>query len=60
MTNYLYSEDSKDFTKHQKQPELKSASPGPSKMSLNFILGYGAALSILKTTKFGKFEFLLN
>ena len=60
MTNYLYSEESKDFTKRQKQPDLKLAIPGPSKMSMKFILGYSAALRVIKSKSIGKMEFLLN
>lgn len=60
MMNYLYSENSKDFTKHQKQPDLKSAIPGPSQMTMKFILGYGAALRVLKSQSLGKLELLLN
>jgi hypothetical protein len=60
MINHLYSEDSKDFTKHQKQPGLKSAIPGPSQMTMKFIFGYSAALSVIKSKSLGKLEFLLN
>lgn len=60
MINHFYSEDSKDFTKHQKQPDLKSADLGPSLMAMKFILGYSAALSVLKSKSLGKLELLLN
>lgn len=60
MINYPYSKDSKDFIKHQKQPDLKQAIPEPSKMTMKFILGYGAALSVIKSKSIGKMEILLN
>lgn len=60
MTNYFYSEESKEFTKHQKQPDLKLAKLGPSTLTMKFILGYGAALSVIKSKSIGTVEFLLN
>ena len=60
MINYFYSENSKDFTKHQKQADPKSAITGPSIMTMKFILGYNAALSVLKSKSIGKLKFLLN
>ena len=60
MTNYFYSEEFKDLPKSQKKKEIKPAVIGPSKIALQFILGYGAALSIIKTEYLGNMKILLN
>lgn len=60
MTNFFYSEDHKSFPKNQKQQELKPNHRGPSALTMKFILGYGAALSVLKTESIGNMKILLN
>lgn len=62
MANEIYFENYQDFPKHKdKHDEAKPILPkGPSKMTMIFILGYGAALSIMKTKKYGNIKLLLN
>jgi hypothetical protein len=60
MTNYFYPEESKDFPKSQKRKDAKQASPAPSKFAMQFVLGYGAALSIITTDSLGKMKILMN
>jgi len=59
MANYFYPEEFQDFPKNKKRnaPTIKL---GPSKMTVKFILGYGAALKVIKTNKIGSIKILLN
>lgn len=59
MTNYFYSEEFKDFPKSQKQQQ-KLQYTKPSKLSLQFVLGYGAALRVLKSRSIGNMKVLMN
>ena len=60
MANYFYPEEFKDFPKSQKQKDAKNASPAPSKLTVKFVLGYGAALSVIQSDILGKMKILLN
>lgn len=57
MANYFYSEEFQDLSKSQK---TKALNLGPSKMTINFILGYGAALKVMKSSKIGNMKILMN
>lgn len=59
MAKYIYPEEFQDFPKSQKKQAI-CPKVGPSKMTLNFILGYGAALMVIKSAKIGKMKILLN
>lgn len=59
MANYFYSEEFQDFPKSEKKPPPK-LKLGPSKMTMKFILGYGAALSVIKSAQIGNIKILLN
>lgn len=59
MANYFYPEEFQDFPK-SKQNSASALKLRPSKMTVNFILGYGAALKVLKTKKIGNIKILLN
>lgn len=59
MAKYLYPEEFQDFPKSQKKHTI-SPKAGPSKMTLSFILGYGAALIVIKSAKIGSIKILLN
>jgi hypothetical protein len=60
MTNYLYSEEFQDLSKSQKKHDLKPCFTSPSNLTMKFILGYGAALSVIKTSTIGHMKILLN
>jgi hypothetical protein len=60
MTNYLYSEEFQDLLKSQKKQDIKLRLAGPSAFTMKFIMGYGAALSVIKTTSIGSTKILLN
>ena len=60
MTNYFYSEEFKNFPKSQKKQDAKPSPSGPSKLTIQFILGYGAALSVIRTESLGQMKILLN
>ena len=60
MTNYFYSEEFQDFTKSQKKQDTKPRFNGPSKLTMKFILGYGSALSVIKTQSIGSTKIMLN
>ena len=59
MATYFYPEEFQDIPKSQKK-QTKSPKAGPSKLTLNFILGYGAALTVIKSAKIGNMKILLN
>jgi hypothetical protein len=60
MTNYFYPEDFQDLSKSQKKHDLKPRLSVPSELTMKFILGYGAALSVIKTNTIGSTKILLN
>lgn len=60
MTNYFYSEEFQDFPKSQKKQNTKPRFAGPSKLTMQFVLGYGAALSVIKTQSIGSMKILMN
>jgi hypothetical protein len=60
MTNHFYPEEFQDFPKSQKKQEIKPKIAEPSKLTLQFILGYGAALSVFKTHTIGNMKILMN
>ena len=59
MAKYFYPDEFQDFPKSQKKHTTRPKT-GPSKMTLNFILGYGAALTVIKSAKIGNMKILLN
>lgn len=59
MAKYFYPEEFQDFPKSQKKHTIYPQK-GPSKLTLNFIIGYGAALTVLKSAKIGSMKILLN
>ena len=59
MANYFYPEERQDFPKHKKTQPAKH-SKGPSELTLKFILGYGAALTVVKSNKIGNIKILMN
>lgn len=59
MANYFYPEEFQDFP-DSKKINAGSKAAGPSKMTLHFIMGYGAALSIMKSKTIGNIKILLN
>ena len=59
MAKYFYPEEFQDIPKSQKK-KTSHPNEGPSKMTLNFLFGYGAALSVLNSAKIGKMNILLN
>jgi len=60
MAKYFYSEEFQDFPKSKKQQNTKQSYFSPSGLTMKFILGYGAALSVVKTKSIGNLKFLLN
>jgi len=60
MTNYFYSEEFQDFPKSKKQRNTKQSHPLPSHFTMSFIIGYGAALSIIKSKSIGNLKILMN
>lgn len=60
MRNYLYPEDYQDLSKSQKKHDRKPRRYGPSILTMKFIMGYGAALSVIKTNTIGETRILLN
>jgi hypothetical protein len=60
MTNYFYPEDFQDLSKSQKKYDPKPRLAVPSELTMKFILGYGAALSVIKTNTIGNAKILLN
>jgi hypothetical protein len=60
MTNYFYSEDFQDLPKSQKKQDTKTRLHAPSIFTMKIILGYGAALSVMKTNSIGQLKILLN
>ncbi len=59
MTNYFYSEEFQDYPKSEKRQAPKN-NIGPSQLTLKFVIGYGAALSVIKSSKIGNMKILLN
>ena len=60
MTNYFYSEEFQDFPKSKKQQNTKPGQLSPSNLTMKFILGYGAALSVIKSKSLGNMKILMN
>ena len=61
MINHFTPEESQDFLKSKKiTTTVYQNSPKPSASALNFVFGYSAALTILKTMNFGNVKILLN
>jgi len=59
MANYFYSEEFQDYPKSKKRKVTKH-NIGPSQLTLKFVIGYGAALSVIKSSKIGNMKILLN
>jgi hypothetical protein len=61
MINHFTPEESQDFLKNKKiTTKLFQTEPKPSALTMNFVFGYSAALTILKTINFGNVKVLLN
>jgi hypothetical protein len=61
MMNYFTPEETQDYPKKKKiikAPAITGCKPSP--MALQFVFGYAAALSILKTESLGNVNILLN
>ncbi len=60
MAKYVYPEEFQDFPRSEKKECIKPTHMGPSQMTLKFIIGYGAALKVIKSSKLGNMKILLN
>lgn len=61
MSNYFTPEDRQDLPKNTEcTHNIKQKNCRPSAMSIRLVIGYAAALSVVKTKGFGKIKFLLN
>ncbi len=61
MIKYFTPEESKDLPKDQKiSSQIKPSKLRPSKLTMNFIFGYAAALKVIKTDSLGSMNILLN
>jgi hypothetical protein len=60
MTNYFYSEEFQDFPKSKKQQNTKQSQLSPSHFTMSFVLGYSAALSVIKSKSIGNLKILMN
>jgi len=61
MINPFTPEESQDFLKNKKiKTSVFQKTPKPSVLTMNFVFGYSAALTILKTVNFGNVKVLLN
>lgn len=61
MTDYSTPDESQDFLRSRITTDnVFQKLPKPSELTMNFILGYSAALTILKTARFGNVKILLN
>ena len=62
MINDHYFENYQDLPKNKKRSDktVKLLSMSPSKLTMQFILGYGAALTVMKTKKIGDLMLLMN
>ena len=61
MANDLYFENYQDVPKHKKKYDKAGPAPkSPSTMTMIFILGYAAALKVIKTKTVGDIMILLN
>jgi len=62
MINDHYFENYQDFPKNKKKSDkaVKILSFGPSKLTMQFILGYGSALKVMKTKNIGNLMLLMN
>ena len=60
MTNYFYPEEFKDIPKSQRKQDTKPCLAGPSIITMKIILGYGAALKVIKSETIGNVKILLN
>jgi hypothetical protein len=61
MIKYFTPEESKDLPNNQKiNNHIKQTNCQPSKLTLNFVFGYAAALKVIKTDSLGSMNILLN
>ena len=61
MINHFTPKELQDFLKSNNvSTKVSQNSLTPSASALNFVFGYAAALTILKTMNFGKVKILLN
>lgn len=61
MIKYFTPEESKDLPKNQKiSSNIKNKMCQPSKLTMNFVFGYAAALKVIKTDSLGSMNILLN
>ena len=59
MAKYFYPEELQDFPKSKNTKPAKHRI-GPSELTIKFIMGYGAALTVLKSKKIGNIKILMN
>ncbi len=61
MIKYFTPKESKDSPKiNKKTGSKKQNGIGPSKLTMSIILGYSAALKVIKTNTLGNLDILLN
>ena len=61
MIKYFTPEESKEIPQNQKvEKSIKQTGCQPSKLTMKFVLGYAAALKIIKTDSIGNMNILLN
>jgi hypothetical protein len=61
MIKYFTPEESKDIPQNQKlNKSIQQTGCQPSKLTMNFVLGYAAALKVIKTNSLGNMNILLN
>ncbi len=61
MIKYFTPEESKDLPQNQKiNNSIKQTGCQPSKLTMNFVFGYAAALKVIKTDSLGSMNILLN
>jgi len=61
MQNIITPSEFQELIKNKKIPDyLLKPEANPSKMTLSLIMGYSAALNVLKTKNAGKISLLLN
>ena len=60
MANYVYPEEFQDLPKSEPKEYTRLTGIGPSPLTMKLILGYGAALKVIKSRKIGNMKILLN
>jgi hypothetical protein len=61
MIKYFTPEESKDIPHNQTvKNSIEQTGCQPSKLTMNFVMGYAAALKVVKTNSIGNMNILLN